>query len=261
MQTSPSLFSLTGKVCIVTGATGGIGGRAARALAAHGASVVCVARRRAELDRLVDDIREAGGQARAVALDVTDSDGLEPIFEAAAALGTLSTVVNAVGLSGPRDRADVLSMADWRAMLALNLDAVFAVNRLAAARMIASGVAGSLINVSSIAAIGATSNSSAYCAAKAGLGGLTRSMALDFGPHGIRSNCIEPGPTRTPMMPDAVFETDFGRHLVEAIPLARPAEPSDFDGLMVFLASDASRYLSGVCIPVDGGLSARLAGF
>ena len=247
------LFSLAGRVALVTGASSGIGARIARVLAANGARVVICARRKERLDALLVSFDPAWPKGLALTLDVRDVGAVERAFDTIEHdVGTVDVLVNNAG-AVRKNAIQAESPAGWHAMLSLNLTAAFDMSRLAAARMIAASRSGSIINIASTGALLAAANAVGYVAAKAGLLGLTRATAVDLAPHAIRCNAILPGNTVSEIFPADFFETGDGRRIVEGIPLGRPARPEDLDGLVLLLASDAGRYITGAAIAVDGG--------
>ena len=243
-------FDLTGKVALVTGAQRGIGAECARVLAAAGAEVVVgylVEPERA--DALCKEIIKAGGKAWCKSFDVTDSSAVTGAFEKIAErFGRLDILVNNAGL-----RVDnlALKMSDeqWRKALAVNLDGVFYCCRAALALMRKGG--GSIVNISSIAAFTGSIGQANYAAAKAGIVGLTRSLAVEYGGRGIRINCIVPGIIETEMTAD--LKAEYRADLLSRIPLKRFGEAADIAHTALFLASDAAAYISGATLHVNGG--------
>jgi NAD(P)-dependent dehydrogenase (short-subunit alcohol dehydrogenase family) len=245
-------FDLTGRVALVTGASSGLGVQFARTLAGAGARVVIGARRRDRLDALVDEIGAAGGDALAVTLDVTDADSIAAAFDAAeAAFGTVQILVNNAGIS----RGAFLtrqSEEDWDAVIDTNLKAVWRVASEAARRMSAASVAGSVINISSLLAFGTSKLLGSYMAAKAGVVQLTKAMALEWARDNIRVNALAPGYIPTEIN-DGFFKTDAGKAMISRIPQERVGDPGELAGPLLLLASDASSYMTGSVITVDGG--------
>jgi 3-oxoacyl-[acyl-carrier protein] reductase len=246
----PSACDLSGKVALVTGAQRGIGAEVARLLAAAGAHVIVgyvVEPERA--GQLCKEINAAGGKAFSTCFDVTDSLAVTKAFEQIAELyGRLDILVNNAGR-----RVDnlALKMSDeqWRQSLAVNLDGVFYCCRAALALMRKTG--GSIVNVSSIAAFTGSLGQANYAAAKAGVVGLTRSLAVEYGSRGIRVNCVVPGIIETEMTAD--LKPAFRTELLERIPLKRFGEPADVAQAVLFLASEAAAYISGVTLHINGG--------
>ena len=254
IQSVAQLFSLQGRTALVTGASSGLGAHFAQLLAANGANVVCIARRAARLEALKLTISEESGvEVLTLSLDLTDGAAAAQAFDAAERMfGTVDVLVNNAGGIAKASVQDE-TPEGWRGMLDLNLTAAFAMTREASRRLIAAGKSGSLVNVASTGALLASPGSAAYAAAKAGLLGFTRATAIDLAPHGIRCNALVPGNTVSEILPREFFATEAGRKIVAAIPLGRPAEVEDLDGALLLLASQASRYMTGTMIIVDGG--------
>ena len=185
-------FSLAGKTVLITGASSGIGAHLARLAARAGARVVLAARRLERLGQVADDIHREGGQALAVALDVTDRASVEAAFNAAeASFGCVDVVLNNAGI-GSGQRALQISEDDWRQMLSTNLDGVWRVAQCAAQRLVKAGRPGSIINIASILGLRVGTGYSHYSAAKAGVVQLSKSLALELARHQIRVNAIAP---------------------------------------------------------------------
>ena len=246
------LFSLNGKVALVTGASSGLGRRFAQVLAANGAKTICVARRRERLDELVQAIEAAGGSALAVAADVGDRDAMAAAFDAAeTAFGTVTVLVNNAGIGR---QARVLEQSEelWRDVLGVNLDSVWFAAQMAAQRMAKAGVPGAIVNIASILGFGAGRSLSAYAVAKAGVVQLTKAMALELGPRGIRVNAIAPGYFVTEINHD-FLTSEKGAAMAREIPLGRFGAAGDLDGLLLLLASDAGAFITGSTHVADGG--------
>ncbi len=252
-MTGQELFDLTGKVALVTGASSGLGARFARVLAANGAKVVLAARRVDRLDALAAEIAEAGGTATAVALDVTDRAGITTAFDAAeAAFGPVTVLVNNAGVASEARILDQ-SAEDWRHVLDTNLDGVWFVAQEGARRMVAAGARGSIVNIASILGFGVAKTLSAYAVAKAGVVQLTKAMALELAAAGIRVNALAPGYILTEINGE-FFSSEKGRQYIERhIPMKRIGQEADLDGALLLMASDASSFMTGATITVDGG--------
>ena len=253
------LFSLAGRVALVTGASSGLGRRFARVLAANGAKTVCVARRRERLDDLVATIEKDGGTALAVAADVGDRAAMAAAFDAAEkAFGPVTVLVNNAGIGR---QARVLEQTEevWRDVLGVNLDAVWFAAQAAARRMAKAGVPGSIVNIASVLGFSAGRSLSAYAVAKAGVVQLTKAMALELGPLGIRVNAIAPGYFVTEI--NAEFLTsEKGAAMAKQIPLGRFGAEGDLDGLLLLLASNAGAFITGSTHVADGGQLAGIRG-
>jgi NAD(P)-dependent dehydrogenase (short-subunit alcohol dehydrogenase family) len=244
---------LRGKVALVTGASGGLGGHFARLLAASGAVVGLAARRRDRLEDLAGEIARAGGTALPVPLDVTDDASVADAFAAVeASFGTVDVLVNNSGVAGRGALMADLPPDEFAAVLGVNLTGAYRVAREAARRLIAAGKPGSVVNVASILAERVGPGVGAYAASKAGLAHLTRAMALEWARHGIRVNALAPGYILTEINA-AFFAGEAGKAMVRRIPQRRLGEPADLDGPLLLLASDASRYMTGSVLVVDGG--------
>ncbi|MCT7377711.1 SDR family oxidoreductase [Chelativorans salis] len=248
------MFSLTGKVVIVSGASSGIGRAAARLFAEEGAKVIASARRKAELDALVAEIREAGGEAEALPGDVADeAHAAALVAHAIERFGGLYVAFNNAGIVGRMAPAPELDRADWEEVLNVNLTAAFLAAKHQIPAMLERG-GGALIFTSSF--VGHTvgmPGMTAYAAAKAGLVGLTQTLAAEHGPHGIRVNALLPGGTDTPA---ATFKTPEEWAFVEALhALKRVARPEEIARAALFLASDAATFVTGAAMLADGGVS------
>ena len=252
------MYVLADKVAIVTGASSGIGRATARLFAQEGARVVVTARRQAELDRLVAQIEEAGGQAVAVAGDVRDEALAKRVVETAVSrFGGLDIAFNNAGTIGEMGPVNDVSLAGWRDTLETNLTSAFLGAKYQVPAMTARG-GGSLIFTSSF--VGYTvgmPGMAAYAASKAGLIGLTQVLAAEFGSKGIRANAILPGGTDTPMsITNAPGATPEVLAFVEGLhALKRMATPEEIARSVLYLASDASSFTTGAALLVDGGVS------
>lgn len=248
-----TIFDLGGRVALVTGASGGLGLHFARTLAGAGAQVVLAARRMEQLEANVASIREAGGEAAAVAMDVTDPDGVERgVAEAAERFGGPATIViNNSGVTASGTALD-LPARDWDKVMDTNVRGAWLVARAAARRMIEARTGGSVVNVASILGLRVAGQVAPYAASKAALLHLTRALALEWARHGIRVNAIAPGYIETDFNRD-FFASDAGQALVRRIPQRRLGRAGELDGALLLLASDASSYMTGEAIVADGG--------
>ena len=251
LPSTPS-FRLDNRRALVSGASSGIGMAAAAALAAAGAEVALVARRERELAEVAAAIRAAGGRASAHPLDVTD---LAATAALVAEAGPFDVLVNAAGLARHASALDTLP-ADFDAALDLNLRAAFFLTREVARGLLAAGRPGSLINVGSQMGHVGGPERAVYCATKHALEGMTKAMAIEWGPHGIRVNTLCPTFVRTPMTEATFADRSRGSWMESKIKLGRAGELSDMMGPVVFLASDASALVTGHALLVDGGWTA-----
>ncbi len=251
-MTRDPLFDVTGKVALVTGASSGLGEHFARMLATRGAVVVVAARRLDRLQALVRSIEGNGGRAIATALDVADAASVKAAFDAMqSAVGAPDIVVNNAGIAQAKPSID-LTEDDWRRVMDTNLDGAWRVAQAAAKAMIAASKGGSIVNIASILGLRVASSLLAYTAAKAALLQLTQALALEWARHRIRVNAIAPGYVETEMN-RGFFQTDAGQSMVKRVPQRRIGDPSDLDGPLLLLASEASRYMTGSVVVVDGG--------
>lgn len=246
------LFSLEGRVALVTGASSGIGRHCAMVLAAAGARVALSARRMDRLEALSSEIRSSGGVAEPIAADVTCSSDVAIAFDAAEArLGPVTVVVNNAGVPANQWFAKTTD-AEWRAVLDVNLDGVFRVAREAAQRMQRHGQGGSIVNVASVLGLGVLKAVAPYAASKAAVIQLTKAMALELARDSIRVNALAPGYVVTELN-EAFLTGEAGRRLMSKVPMGRPASLSELDGPLLLLASDAGAYMTGSVLTVDGG--------
>ncbi|MDO8534883.1 MAG: SDR family NAD(P)-dependent oxidoreductase, partial [Xanthobacteraceae bacterium] len=246
------LFSLDGRVALVTGASSGLGLRFAEVAAANGAAVVLVARRVKQLDAVRVKIEKAGGRAAVAVADVTDQANMRRAFDAAEkAFGTVDVLVANAGIVRVA-RALETSPEMWREVMATNLDAVFFTAQEAANRMVAAGKPGAIVTIASISGFAVERGVAAYSVSKAGVIQATRALALELARKGIRVNAIAPGYTVTDLNRDFLM-SDKGAAMREQIPLGRFGEIGDLDGAFLLLASDAGRWITGATVLVDGG--------
>ncbi len=246
-------FDLGGRVALVTGASGGLGLHFARTLAGAGARVAMAARRQERLEANVAAIAGAGGEAVAVAMDVTEPESVERgVAEVTERFGGPATVVvNNSGVAASQTALD-LDPAEWDRVMDTNVKGAWLVARAAAQRMVDAGVGGSVVNVASILGFRVAGRTAPYAASKAGLLHLTRSLALEWARHGIRVNALAPGYVETDLNRE-FFASDPGKALVARIPQRRLGRPEDLHGALLLLASDASAYMTGSALVIDGG--------
>jgi gluconate 5-dehydrogenase len=249
------LFSLEGRVAMVTGGSSGIGEAIASALALAGAQVVLVARDPTRLSATATSLREAGCAAAWASADLADrAEVSQAASAAAAAFGEPDILVNCAGVN-LRPPLESLSDEHWDLMMAVNLTAPFLLGQRFGPQMAARGW-GRIINVTSQQALRAFGNSGGYGASKGGLAALTRSQSEAWAPSGVCANAVCPGFVATPLTLEAASNPERSAALAARTMVGRNGEPSDFAGVAVFLASNASDYVTGQTIYVDGGFSA-----
>jgi NAD(P)-dependent dehydrogenase (short-subunit alcohol dehydrogenase family) len=252
------LFRIEGRVAAITGASSGLGARFAKILAAAGARVVVGARRRGRLEELAAGLRDEGGQVEAVPCDVTDAEQVEALIGAAVdAYGGLDILVANAGVA-PEEDEEIESPPSFRRVLEVNTTGLYLADRAAAAVMLPRG-RGSIVNLASISGLvaGDGPDTPSYTASKGAVVSLTRELAVRWAPRGVRVNAIAPGYFPTEMTSGEI-ETPAGREFIIArTPIGRPARIDELDGALVFLASDASSYVTGHTLVVDGGWTAR----
>ena len=244
-------FSLKGRSALVTGASSGLGRHFAQVLSRAGADVVLAARRLDRLQTLAAEIEREGGRALAVELDVTEPASVKRAFDAAAALGPVTILINNAGVPSGSFFTKT-SEEEWRSVLAVNLDGVFRVGQEAARRMVANGAGGSIINIASILGFGVSKTLSAYAASKSAVVSLTKSMALELARDKIRVNALAPGYFSTDIN-EAFLASETGKRLLSGVPMKRAGELQELDGPLLLLASDAGSFMTGSVITVDGG--------
>lgn len=245
-------FTLEGQRALVTGASSGLGRHFALTLARAGAAVALAARSADKLAEATEEIRGFGGRALAVALDVTEGASIrQAVARAEADMGPITTLVNNAGVvvSKPLFEHDE---NDWDRVLDTNLKGAWLVAQEVARRMVAHGQGGGIINIASILGLRVVGGLPEYCASKAGLIHLTRVLALELARHKIRVNAIAPGYIQTDLNRE-FFASEAGEAMIRRIPQRRVGEARDLDGALLLLASDASRYMTGSVITVDGG--------
>lgn len=244
--------ALSGKLALVTGASGGFGAHFAKLLSMHGARVALAARRLEALEELKAEIEAGGGGAFAVQMDVTDEASvISGIAVIEADFGPVDVLVNNSGVSGTSPALDC-SADNWDHVLDTNLRGAFLVAREVGRAMRDAGRAGSIINIASVVGLRPSGGLSAYAASKAGLVHLTHALGMELARYGIRVNAIAPGYYPTDMNA-GFWDAEAGQALIKRIPMRRLGELRDLDGPLLLLASDASRYMTGAVLPVDGG--------
>ncbi len=246
LPVTPS-FRLDGKRALVTGASKGIGRAAAAALAAAGAEVVLAARSGDELAAIVAELAAAGHRAKAIRLDVTDRAAVRAAVAAEAPFDAL------LNNAGTNIREPFLEVRDASldALLDLNIRAMFTVGQAVAARM---GQGGAILNLSSVNGHVSGASRSVYTATKHAVEGMTKAMAFELGPKGIRVNALAPGFVETPLTAPVLGDPKFRERVVRAMPMGRVMTVEDVMGAIVFLLSPAAAMITGHSLVVDGGM-------
>jgi gluconate 5-dehydrogenase len=250
-------FSLAGKVALVTGSSTGIGFALAGGLASAGARVVLNGRDKSRLDRAVAALRGQGADASAVSFDVTDSAAVAQAVERIESeVGPINILVNNAGMTR-RAPLEQFEEAHWHEIMACNVDSVFLVGQAVARRMIPRKH-GKIINICSVQSELGRPNIAPYAASKGAVKMLTKGMAIDWGPHGLQVNGLGPGYFKTELTQALVDNPEFSAWLVNRTPSRRWGDVEDLLGATVFLASDASNFVNGHILYVDGGVTSTL---
>jgi NAD(P)-dependent dehydrogenase (short-subunit alcohol dehydrogenase family) len=248
------LFDLSGKVAIVTGTSRGLGQYLGRALAMAGADLVLTSREPATLKQFQQEIEAMGRKALALALDVRSHDSIQKMVQSAVEhFGKIDILVNNAGCNVRKPALDV-SWEDWNLILDTNLRGTFFVSQAVARHMIPKKY-GRIINIGSVTCVAGYAGLGPYGASRGGVKQLTMSLADDWGVHGITVNCLAPGWFKTAQNAVMYENKEWVDYLCDRIPLKRPGQPADLDGAVVFLASDASAYITAQTLLVDGGIS------
>lgn len=247
------LFDLTGQTALVTGASRGLGQYFGRALANAGADLIVTSRKKSDLEPFVAEIETLGRKAHALELDVRDQQSIEAMAEQAAAIGRVHILVNNAGCN-VRKPASAVTWDDWNLVLDTNLRGSFFVAQAIAGQM-APHRYGRIVNIGSVTSVFGYSGLAPYGASRGGIRQLTMSLADDWGHLGITVNCLAPGWFKTAQNQVLYENKEWVDYLVDRIPLKRPGAPGDLDGPILFLASEASRYITGQTLLVDGGIS------
>lgn len=249
-----ALFDLSGQAAIVTGTSRGLGQYLARALAKAGADLVITSRKRDALAEFAKEIEGLGRRVAALELDVRAQASIQNmVSEAEAAFGQIHILVNNAGCNVRKPALDV-TWDEWNLVLDTNLRGSFFTAQAVARGMIAHGY-GRIINIGSVTSVFGSAGLAPYGASRGGIRQLTMSLADDWGPHGVTVNCLAPGWFRTDQNKVLYEDPEWVAYLKDRIPLKRPGLPNDLDGAVVFLASEASRYITGQTLLVDGGIS------
>ena len=249
-----NFFDLTGQVALVTGASRGLGQHFGRALARAGADLVITSRTLASLEPFAAEIKALGRKVACVELDVRTHDSIQrAVGEAISAFGKLDILVNNAGCNVRKPALDI-TWDDWNLVLDTNLRGLFFTAQEAARHMVERGY-GRIINIGSVTSVFGYAGLAPYGASRGGVRQLTMSLADDWGKHGVTVNCLAPGWFQTEQNKVLYENQEWVDYLIDRIPVKRPGAPHDLDGAVVFLASEASRYVTGQTLLVDGGIS------
>ncbi len=249
-----ALFDLTGQVAIVTGTSRGLGQYLARALAKAGADLVITGRKRETLAQFEAEIKALGRRVLPLELDVRNQESIEKMAaDAEAAFGQIHILVNNAGCNIRKPALEV-TWSDWNQILDTNLRGSFFVAQAIARGMVGKGY-GRIVNIGSVTSVAGYAGLAPYGASRGGVRQLTMSLADDWGKHGITVNCLAPGWFRTEQNKVLYEDKEWVDYLEDRIPVKRAGQPHDLDGAVVFLASEASRYVTGQTLLVDGGIS------
>jgi NAD(P)-dependent dehydrogenase (short-subunit alcohol dehydrogenase family) len=246
-------LGLSGRTAVITGAGGGIGKAIALELSANGVHCNVLDRASELVAVAVNEITDAGGNAIGAVCDVTDESAIQKLAES---ITKCDILVNAAGLVRPGALAD-LQTAEWDALLKVNLTGYFLMARAFTPHLVSSGN-GSMIHIASISSTNPQGSSGAYSVSKAGVVIMSKQLAFELGPKGVRSNTVSPGLVRTPMT-EAYYQVgDVAQRRDVAVPIGRVAKPEDIADVVTFLASDRARYVTGADLVADGGFAQTL---
>lgn len=248
-----NMFSLEGRVALVTGAAGGLGSRFCRVLAGAGAHVMLVGRRHPPLQELARELAASGMRVHAISADVTDESGIHACLdEAQQVAGSVVDIALCNAGATLTQPALQVSEQDWDRIMAVNLKGCWMTATAVARRLVQAGQGGTIINISSILGHRVAGGVLPYTVSKAAVEHMTRALALEWARHDIRVNALAPGYIETDLNRD-FFASEPGRAMIKRIPQRRLGQAQDLDGALLLLASDASRYMTGSSIVVDGG--------
>tara|TARA_B100001059_G_C17715545_1_gene517780 strand:+ start:184 stop:957 length:774 start_codon:yes stop_codon:yes gene_type:complete len=253
MRETDSIFDLTGRTALITGGGTGLGKHFAEVLSGAGAVVILCARRVEKLQQTVDEIRASGGKAHCYVMDVTDEASIAEAFDHAAVHGLVDILVNNAGtMAQPSLLA--LDEATWDSVQATNLKGAWMVAKEAVKRLEGKEAAGTVINIASILGMAVQKGTGPYSASKAALLHLTKNMAVEWARYGVRVNAIAPGYYATDLA-EEFLDSSQGQAMLRGIPQRRLGNVEDLSGPILLLSSQASAYMTGTCITVDGGHS------
>lgn len=248
-------FSLAGRVAVVTGGTSGIGLTLARGLAASGADVVPVSRREQQVTAAAGEIEKIGRRSMRVTADVTDRSSLEKALQRVMeTFGRVDILVNCAGMTKRTPTLEV-SDAEWASIIETNLTGTLRACQVFGRQMLTSGY-GRIINIGSLASFVGLFEVAAYTASKSGVAGLTRALAVEWGPRGVNVNAIAPGVFRTPLNASLLDGTERGKEFQLRTPMRRFGNLEELSGACVFLASESASFVNGEVLTVDGGFLA-----
>jgi len=251
---SENFFDLTGKIAVVTGASRGLGQQMSRALARAGANLVITSRHLGDLRAFQEEIESLGCRVLAVELDVRDAADLAAIADSVRQqCGRIDILVNNAGCNVRKPALEV-TPADWDLVLETNLRGSFFVAQAFARHMVEQRY-GRIINIGSVTSVFGYAGLAPYCASRGGIKQLTMSLADEWGRFGVTVNCLAPGWFRTRQNAVLYENEKWVEYITDRIPMKRPGQPNDLDGAVVFLASDASGYITGQTLLVDGGIT------
>ena len=252
-----NIFSVEGRVALVSGASSGLGEHIAELLADNGVAVVCAARRMDLLDGLAERIKAKGGKALAVSIDVTDRASVKAGFDLAEKeFGTPDIIIANAGATGRQPFIE-MEESNWDHILNVNVKGVFNLGQEGAQRLVAAGKPGNIINISSICAVSSFMGLTHYSASKGAVNQLTRVMGHELAEHDIRVNALAPGFLHTDLVAD-YYATPQGKADLANLPLGRAGELSELNGTILLLASNAASYMSGSIVTADAAHSVRL---